>query len=102
MKYKGTVVPGLVTRPTFWISFCLYWSVNVCSQNFHDQCGQYLPVMTTAQINFPSGGMLVFFLAFYCKDCYARFFLLYVNVKNIEGCIRSILVLMRYYYQRAQ
>jgi len=99
MRWNGTVLPGIITRPTFIASLTLYVLGNCCHRGvFGDDCKDNMPEITVAELSL-SGSLLTFFLAFYATNCYGRFQTQYTNLKQIEGVMRTIAIMMRHYFQ---
>jgi len=97
VHWRGTVLPGLMTRPLVWASLSTFFSASICRQGFNDTCGKYMPLMVMGELNI-MGALLTFFLAFYTTSCYNRFLNQYTHLKQIEGTMRSIAIQVRMFY----
>jgi predicted membrane chloride channel (bestrophin family) len=97
LHWRGTVLPGLSTRPLIWLSLVIFLTGSICNRGFPEECGDYLPMLEGKELG-TMGGLLTFFLAFYTSGCYNRFMTEYTHLKNIEGYMRSIGIMVRMYY----
>lgn len=87
LRYRGTVLPGVLYSPIFIVCLFIYVSVSVCVHI--DTCSPHLPAYTTKDIG-EGTALLTFFLAFFSTNCYNRFLTQYTFLKSIEGHMRSI------------
>jgi len=93
-KYHGTVLPGMVSRPSFWICIFVFAFSSTCFSVFDDQCGKHMATIALSDIALPQA-LLIFFLVFYSNQCYGRFRGEYKALKKIEGNIRSLASIAR-------
>jgi len=94
-RWKGTTLPHLLSRHTFWSSWLIYFLTSLCKYDQLDSiglpgCGSCLPELKVGDLAGTLLPLLTFFLAFYTAECYGRFKQLYTNLKRIEGFMRTI------------
>lgn len=84
VSWKGTVLPLVLSNGLFWFLtashgfFCVIWNHDDFKSHFFQDFDYKLLGVPTS--------LLVFFIVFYCGQCYNRYFELYEHCVGIAGC----------------
>lgn len=98
-RFRGTVLPGLIARPTFWASLLIYSTTCVCHRGYPKTCGaKYLSPVNIGDLKI-CGVLVTFFLAFYSNQCFKRYQSQYTNLKRIEGHMRSVGIQVKAFFK---
>jgi len=97
-RFRGTTMPHVLLRPSLWFSIITFSGTMVCRKGWLGvgaKCGDSLPALAPGDLSGTLLPLLTFFLAFYTQECYNRFKTEYINLKRIEGNIRSLGICVR-------
>ena len=120
MRCSGTIIPGAVTGPLFWITNVCHVAILILAGRLpvfvHNAAGERVPLFSCEADDdglmcffFPSMpwsaatvglGLLVFFTVFYSNNCFTRFFTLYSHCVGLGGATMEWVSLVKGYASR--
>jgi len=97
LKWRGTIMPMVLTRPVIWILVSLHYSFLYLHLERPDIV---MPKLEWKVVGVPSS-LLTFFLVFYSGNCFTRYYALYGKFTGMAGAMMNWVGLCRVFFNTA-